>query len=667
MKTSNPFQSLIPIFRPPFNGLWLIVLLYYAWCYAVYPYSPILRGDLPDTDDYMYLNQVLDWMRGQGWYDNVQHRLDPPPDGGMGGVPIHFSRFAQLPMAGIIYVIELLGLGPKGAATLMAAFYPLALLGVLFMALRWLAESFVPKDWTGVTAFIALFATGTMFLFQPGHIDHHGLDVILITLTLGCALRMIERPDQYRWGLYGGLVMALALTVALEVLPWLLIISGWLGLWATSKGGTAARNGLAYALALYLGSFVTLTLTRPPSDFLTLDVLSYSLVYVILTGGIAVAFAGIGLTANGPALLRWVVGAGLAGLTGFLFLQRFPDLISGPYGGIDPALAQIILGEINEAQPYKLPGNSWFMVSQVIAAPCIALVAGLYFLKRARDDQRWGWGLIVLMLAAAMSLTVFYQRRFIGTMEMAMIVPLTVLLHQAWAAIGARWRGRPRVYAEIGLLFLVGPLPGVLYPALLDGRNFNIGVLLFPAYASHASASCDMYKLENILRDPVYYGDRPRLIMSTIGSGPELLFRTQHTVLSAPYHMDVEGNVDATRFFSTPYPEEAEGIARRRHVDLVVTCRYIPEFYLRPTLSKMFAKNDTLKDFSPHFISRLMSGKTPQWLKTEAHVPLAQGREGIPPFSFPTGLCNDALPPGSVAPKDRTGQRRERGMQQRSF
>ena len=30
---------------------------------------------------------------------------------------------------------------------------------------------------------------------------------------------------------------------------------------------------------------------------------------------------------------------------------------------------------------------------------------------------------------------------------------------------------------------------------------------------------------------------------------------------------------------------------------------------------------------------------------TEAHVPLAQGREGIPPFTFPTGLCNDALPP----------------------
>ena len=43
-------------------------------------------------------------------------------------------------------------------------------------------------------------------------------------------------------------------------------------------------------------------------------------------------------------------------------------------------------------------------------------------------------------------------------------------------------------------------------------------------------------------------------------------------------------------------------------------------------------------------------------------MPLAQGREGIPPFSFPTGLCNDALPPLLSF-----GEGGERGMQQRVF
>src|SRR5579862_7324440 len=133
---SHNLRSLTAPFRPPFEGLWLVAVLYYAWCFFVYPHSQILRGDLPDTDDYMYLNQVLDWIRGQSWYDNVQHRLNPPD-----GVPIHFSRFAQLPMAGLIYVIERLGLGPKGAGTLMAVFYPLMLLGGFFLTMRWLARS----------------------------------------------------------------------------------------------------------------------------------------------------------------------------------------------------------------------------------------------------------------------------------------------------------------------------------------------------------------------------------------------------------------------------------------------------------------------------------------------------------------------------------------------
>ena len=41
--------------------------------------------------------------------------------------------------------------------------------------------------------------------------------------------------------------------------------------------------------------------------------------------------------------------------------------------------------------------------------------------------------------------------------------------------------------------------------------------------------------------------------------------------------------------------------------------------------------------------------------RTEAHVPLAQGRGGIPPFSFPTGLCNDALPPAETLMKVKAG------------
>ena len=120
---SRSIRALLALmFQPPFEGLWAAVLLYYFWCFLVHPQGQILRGNLPDPDDYMYLDQVLDWMKGQGWYDHLQHRLDPP-EGGL----IHFSRLAMIPMALLTLFFELLGLRPTGAATLMAIFYPLIL------------------------------------------------------------------------------------------------------------------------------------------------------------------------------------------------------------------------------------------------------------------------------------------------------------------------------------------------------------------------------------------------------------------------------------------------------------------------------------------------------------------------------------------------------------
>ncbi|HEU0118723.1 MAG TPA: hypothetical protein VFR09_08840 [Alphaproteobacteria bacterium] len=605
------FESLAPMFRPPFDGLGWLVVLYFAWCFLMYPHSQTLRGNLPDPDDYMYLTQVLDWLKGQGWYDNVQHRLNPPD-----GVPIHFSRLAQMPMALGILMFEQLHLGPRAAAMLTAMIYPLILFGGMLVALRRLAVSYVPEKWAGVVAYIALFATAMTFMYTPGHLDHHGLNLMLITLVLGFVVRMVERPGDYRLGLAAGLIMALSLTVALEVLPWLLLISAFLGLWAVVKGGAAARNALVYALALYLGSMATLAITRPPSEWMVPDVLTYSCVYVYLTGGVAVSMAGIAAVAGAPALVRWVAGGALAALTGWAFLHSFPALVAGPYGGMDPELARMMLGELDEARPLIRSEDTIFGLAVHFTGWAVATAAASHFFRRAKGEARWRWALLLLLLTAGFLLTVFYQYRFIAMTSALTIVPLAALLQRGWARL-AKWEtGRARTFAEIGLLLLVGPLPGVLIPAAVDGRSFSSGVLLFPVDAAVKRNPCDTYVLEHVLDDPLLYGNRPRLIVSSMGQGPELLFRTPHKVLSAPYHMDVSGNIDATRFFSTPYASEAEQIARRRKIELVAACRYVPDVYTRPPEGKPGTLTGGAgKDFAPHFIELLMTGRAPKWLK----------------------------------------------------
>lgn len=604
-------RSVGSAFHPPFYGLALFFTLYYFFAFAVYPHNPMWRGDLPDTDDYMYLTQVLDWLHGQGWYDNIQHRLDPPS-----GVPIHFSRFTMLPMAGLIKVFEFLGLGPKGSAQLMALFYPVFLLWVWFQSLRWTAQSLMPKEWAGVTAFVGFFATHTIYMFQPGHVDHHGLVAILVAASLGCAVRMMQAPERRRWPLLAGLALALGLTVALEILPWLVLMAAFLGIWSAVKGANAARSGVLFALTLFVASAAFLALTRPLADIMNPDVLTYSAVYVAMMAGVAVSFAGVFLVSRWGIGARMVAGAVLAVASGSMFLERFPEMISGPYGGIDPALATIILGEIIEAQPLKLPATNWMDMFWVAGSAFLALPLACYYTVSERAAQRWIWALLLLLLSVAFMLTMFYQRRYAGTMNMFVVFPLALFFQRGWAWIGQRWRGRQRFFAELGLIALVGPLLTLLWPALYDGRSLSLGVFLFPVNLSQEAVACQSYELENVLRNPLGLGSHPRLIMNTLGEGPELLFRTPHSILAAPYHMNVAGNLDSMRFFSTPYPDEAEAIARRRHIDLVVTCAYASNFYFHiAPWKKDGAEEGPGKDFAPHFIERLLIGHIPAWLK----------------------------------------------------
>jgi len=126
-------------------------------------------------------------------------------------------------------------------------------------------------------------------------------------------------------------------------------------------------------------------------------------------------------------------------------------------------------------------------------------------------------------------------------------------------------------------------------------------------------------------------------------AGPELLFRTPHAVLAAPFHMDVDGNLDASRFFTTTDAAEAESIVRRRHADLVVACRYVPDMYVHSAGVLSHAKEVMLH--KAHFIELLMTDTGPAWLK---HVRY----QGLDNYAIYEVMPPDAPPTEVKKPKD---------------
>src|SRR4051812_22424120 len=61
-----------------------------------------------DPDSFLRLVQVHDLLNGQGWFDLVQHRLDPPR-----GILMHWSRLIDAPIAGLALLGGLFGVGDE--------------------------------------------------------------------------------------------------------------------------------------------------------------------------------------------------------------------------------------------------------------------------------------------------------------------------------------------------------------------------------------------------------------------------------------------------------------------------------------------------------------------------------------------------------------------------
>ncbi|MDD3288942.1 MAG: hypothetical protein PHX43_08090, partial [Alphaproteobacteria bacterium] len=57
------------LFLPPYRSLPLAVFSFLALCFILHPQGALQTFALSDTDSYMRMNQVMNWLSGQSWYD----------------------------------------------------------------------------------------------------------------------------------------------------------------------------------------------------------------------------------------------------------------------------------------------------------------------------------------------------------------------------------------------------------------------------------------------------------------------------------------------------------------------------------------------------------------------------------------------------------------------
>jgi hypothetical protein len=207
-----------------------------------------------DTDDFMRLIQVRDWLGGQAWSDLTQYRLNPP-----GGTAMHWSRLPDLPLAAVTLAVS--PFVPMNDALAVAGmilppFYFLVFIVIYSRPARLMLGG--ARSPVGLLVVIAGSAMVTQF--APGRVDHHGLQLIMVMAATALLLLGLARERWRRMIALAGIPIGLSIWIGLEMIA---LIAAWfaaLGLiWCRSGGPLAKQGAIAAGIAALIGVLVLLT------------------------------------------------------------------------------------------------------------------------------------------------------------------------------------------------------------------------------------------------------------------------------------------------------------------------------------------------------------------------------------------------------------------------
>ena len=500
--------------------LWILAALRIATMNAPHAvWETVQHLRVPDTDDAMRLVEVRDLLAGQGWYDNVQYRFLPP-----GGVPSHWSRLVDAPIAGLILALTPLT-GSALAEGLTAALWPVLLFGLY----GWLLYRGVRHSFGSRAALLALIAAtqtfGVTIQFQAGRVDHHNLQILSILGLAFCMSRGGLRP-----GLIGGILAAVSLAIGLEGLPFVALAALFLtGDWCL-RGRPALASLAGFGLGLGLAAPALFAVQTAPSlwGVSHCDALSPPWLWLTL-GGLALAAIA---AAAGERLATVPARLALAGLAGSVllagFAAAFPSCLGGPFPDMPPLVRIHWLLTVNEMAPlakFVARGQWEALVFYPVVILASLTAAGMAW----RGPERRAWSVVALFLWPGLILGV---AQFRGLYIVSGFVPLVagVVLDRALAraALPAGARRWPVALLGAAMVSSLWMIPALLAETLAPGMRNAPDVAETNACLGDAAVRPLAHLPEGTVLAPIFMG-------------PSILLRTPHSIVAAPYHRAIPG------------------------------------------------------------------------------------------------------------------------------
>ncbi len=556
---------------------WAVVsglLLFINW-------SAIQSQRFPDPDDIMRLLQVRDLIGGQSWFDLTQYRVDAAN----GGVPMHWSRIVDLPLAAIIMVLTPF-VGASAAETAALIAVPLITLGIAMLLAARIAWRLMGDEEATLTSLVMAISIPVLFQLGPMRIDHHGWQIVC---ALAAVNGLMARSPKVGGAVIGA-SLATWLSISIEGLPLAAVFFAVLALrWLRRRDERVMIIAAIQSLALV--SAALFLLTRGISEIATYcDAISP--IHLAMFGWGALILT---LFAKMEPVPRGVILAGFAlaggGAFAALYLNAPRCAAGGGFAELDPLVATYWHANVLEGMP--IWRQSLTNALQYAVTPLIALFAALNLASRSRDWLRQFWSDYAIILGGALLVSIFVSRA--GAVACVLAAPPLAWQVREWLrAIRTMKRLAPRMAAMTGVAFALLPaLPAMLLTSAMPARASIGGSPEAPIKAIDCRVQDTAPVLASLPQGEFY---------APLDIAPELLLVSDHSVLATGHHRGHEA-MKVLIETALASPDEARATLEARGASYVAICPALAE-------ARMYAR------IAPEgFVAKLRADELPEWLE----------------------------------------------------
>lgn len=544
----------------------LVVLVCLARAFMAWPALPpgseVMRWN-PDTDPWLRLTLVRDWLQGGSWYDHGVHNSNAPE----GGIESPWTRPLDLVIAGLAQLVpgELHARLIKAALLLPALWIGLFVAGALRAARRLL-----PHPDHALVAFAMLACLPMMWnYFGVANADHHAPLSALFIWAFGSLLGPGLQP---RAAVNAGILFGLMLWISPEAL---LLIGGvylFLGLhWFIT--GEGLRPFFLFSLVLTATVTLAVMIERPVAHWFVPIYDSVSVVHVL---ALSLASAATGLVMFRPARVVAVLAAMMAAL---LLYGVYPDFYRGPMVGLHPYITSEFLPRINEAKPLW-EQQSTMRVLAMLWQPALALLvlAVLYTRKGPPLLVPRDRGVLacftLLLIACVMLQSRWYY--YMGPMvALSLSVVVAPLFRPGDASVSGRFPARLlegeaegfRIFVRQCVVLSVVLMPFVFLLFEPDPRGKKTSMATWSDYCEALSVA---WIRSGGMQETL--GNAPRTVLASTNLGTQILYFTPYRIIASNYHREGAGIQYVWELMKPTEPAELQEYLAIRNVDALLLC-----------------------------------------------------------------------------------------------